>query len=837
MGARCRLFVAEMGLNPRPSWTGIVTFILGAMTIFYTLCVLDGPAMGQSNVTAQPGGGQPLNITADRIDHLQEFDIYEAEGSVVVTQGAWRLTADHVTIRTLPGILIAVGHVRLNDPSSEAFAERLELNVNTEAGIMVNGTLFVKPSNSFLTGRFFQRFSEDHYRVKDGTFTNCDAARGETPAWRFKFEDLDVNTGDSVAMKKGWLCVNDRAIVPIPTLTYPLTTRRSGFLIPSPGYDNRFGLHYQQGYFWAINPSQDLTISPFYYSNLGYGSDFDYRYFIDRRSRGHWFVSALQQTELPNVSGVDQSSSDARQTRALITGNHIQQVTSSLLVQAQVSLVSDREYLQQLSNSGAQRASPSGESSLLGTQKLPYGNAYMLAQYLQPLNAGGPDTFQRLPEVGYVLPNVSPYGLPFLMNLDTNFVNFYREQGFTLNRMDLLPGLTTDVIDLGHVVGFTPHFKGRQVYYTRGIQSDDALHRETFWAALDVTSKLSRRFAQRDGRTFLHTMEPSVIYEYVPSSNQSDIAQIDQVDDLPKKNLLTYALRSRVLEQQINGQSFNWLDLTLAQSYHVGAVQTLAREFTPGVPPFIGSITQPLQPATVPVDGKKFSDMWLRAVIGNTAPEFFRPPSLTTDFNRSPTAGTLLPPRNQYLTVDAFLDPYRGTLSQWNTDFRVQQSNYWYVEVGQRYARDGNRVRRGDVWNPISFNEVYAPTAEVQFVTAGGGFRTPWGWTIGAKGYYDIENGRSPEYDIVGLYQNPCKCWSLGLYYLQFPDRAQYSFMFSMTGIGWTENFGTTVLRTVLGPLLVGDRGLPWAAPGGPYGRIENALPTPSMPIGRYNSP
>ena len=229
--------------------------------------------------------------------------------------------------------------------------------------------------------------------------------------------------------------------------------------------------------------------------------------------------------------------------------------------------------------------------------------------------------------------------------------------------------------------------------------------------------------------------------------------------------------------------------------------------------------------------------MWLRAVIGNTAPEFFRPPSLTTDFNRSPTAGTLLPPRNQYLTVDAFLDPYRGTFSQWNTDFRVQQSNYWYVEVGQRYARDGNRVRRGDVWNPISFNEVYAPTAEVQFVTAGGGFRTPWGWTFGAKGYYDVENGRSPEYDIVGLYQNPCKCWSLGLYYLQFPDRAQYSFMFSMTGIGWTENFGTTVLRTVLGPLLVGDRGLPWAAPGGPYGRIENALPTPSMPIGRYNSP
>ena len=82
----------------------------------------------------------------------------------------------------------------------------------------------------------------------------------------------------------------------------------------------------------------------------------------------------------------------------------------------------------------------------------------------------------------------------------------------------------------------------------------------------------------------------------------------------------------------------------------------------------------------------------------------------------------------------------------------------------------------------------------------------PWGWTVGAKGYYDVKNGRSPEYDVVGLYQNPCKCWSLGVYYLQFPDRAQYNFMLSLTGIGWTESFGTAVVRSILGPLLIGRK-------------------------------
>jgi LPS-assembly protein len=364
------------------------------------------------------------------------------------------------------------------------------------------------------------------------------------------------------------------------------------------------------------------------------------------------------------------------------------------------------------------------------------------------------------------------------------------------------------------------------VYYSRGADTTAAQHRETFWLGADAKSKLTRRYGMEQGGGFLHTIEPSATYEYVPQTDQSKLTLIDQVDDLPKKNLLTYALRSRVLEQGAS-RAFNWLDLTVAQSYHVGALQTRARDFTPGVDPLLGSVTQPLQPATVSIDGKRFSDIWLRAVIGNNEPYAARSQLDAAGFDRGAglVGGGQRPPINQYLTVDAFFDPYRGTVSQVNTDLRLQEGTNWYIEVGQRYSRDGNRVRRGDVWNPISFNEVYAPTGEIQFVTAGGAFRTPWGWTVGAKGYYDVKNGRSPEYDVVALYQNPCKCWSTGFYYLQFPDRQQFNFMLSLTGIGWTENTGTTVLRSILSPLLWGERGLPWYTPGGQYGIPQQAVP------------
>jgi LPS-assembly protein len=55
--------------------------------------------------------------------------------------------------------------------------------------------------------------------------------------------------------------------------------------------------------------------------------------------------------------------------------------------------------------------------------------------------------------------------------------------------------------------------KVRETYYTRGINSSESQHRETFWVGLDATSKLSRRFRTGEDNTVLHTIEPSIMYE------------------------------------------------------------------------------------------------------------------------------------------------------------------------------------------------------------------------------------------------------------------------------------------------------------------------------------
>ena len=778
----------------------------------------------QTAVVTPPAASRQVEITADRIEYFQLTDVYEANGSVVIVQGAMRMTSDHATLFSLSGTLIAEGHVHLKDRVSDVDAERLELNVNTEAGVLTHGQLYINQTNTLFTGRLMQRFSEDHYRAKDGAFTNCDARKGETPAWRLTFKDADLNSGDRVYLKDAWLCVNDVPLVPFPEFSYPMATgRKTGLLTPTPGFDNRFGWTYRQSFFWAISPSQDLTISPQYYTDLGYGSDFDYRYVLGRKSKGQWLLSVLKQEQLPLVEGVDPNSSDVKRMRGLISGMHNQHVNANLRIMASAFLVSDPEYLSQLSNSGAQRAMPSGDSSLFVNQRLAHGNLYLLGQYLQPLNAGGKESFQRVPELGHTIADYAPLGGPVLLGMDSRAAHFYREEGFQVSRADLMPSFSTEQWQLGHVAGFTPQIKLRETYYTHSVATAKPTHRETLWASLEGTSSLARRFDRDGGQSLLHTIEPKVVYEYVPPTDQSKIVQIDDVDNLSKKNLLTYSLQSRLLKQNEKGATKSWLDLTLAQSYRLGSVQTEARQFVfPGSAQF-GTNTQQAQPLTTVVAGKKFSDLWLRAVIGD--------PALPPVIIPGQVQRNVLPAVNNTLTMDAFFDPYGGGLSQWNTDLRVQQSNKWYLEIGQRFTRGGNRVRRGDIWNPISFNEVFTPTPELNFTTLTAATKLPFGWTVGAKAYYDIRNGQSPELDVVGLYQNPCKCWSMGLYFLQFPDRQQYNFMISLTGIGWTENFGTAVLKSILSPLLIGERGLPWAAWGGHYGLRRPQQETAGGPL------
>ena len=731
-----------------PAVHGLLRLALGCLIGILPYTVVAAPNDPPTAVQATPPGSasSPLELTADRLEYREDRETYEADGSVVMTQDSTRLTAHHVTIRMLTGRLTARGAVHLVRGTKEVWADQMDLNLNTEAGVIANGRLLSKSKDiqTLVTARRFQRFSEDRYRAQDGSFTNCDAMEGKIPAWRFTFEEVDVTLGDSLYLKNTWFCVHDVPLVPIPKFNYPVgVPRKTGLLFPTPGYNSEFGFHYRQGFFWAINPSHDLTITPEYFSKRGYGGDLSYRYLFSRHNRGQWLLNGLQDTELDRLRG-------------FLRGSHAMQVTPSLDVRAKAFMVKDRTYLEDVSESGASRALPAAESTLNIRQQFGHGSLSLLAQYLQPLQAGGARTFQRLPELRTDVRNLNPFNGPFLLGVDSTLVYWWRKEEFTLARSDVMPRVTMKPFFPGKVVGVIPAVHPRVVTYTRGRRTTGLEQRETFWASVKTYSRLMRRYGDVRAGSLRHTIEPDVIYEYVPTTKQGDIVVIDDVDTLPKKHLVTYTLRNRLVQSGLQGSGADLLVLTLSQSYQVG---------------------RPTGP-TAPT--RRFSDVWGRAVIGNT------------------------------LTVESSFDPYRERFRQVNTDLWYKYRNSVYGQVGHRYTRTGIRFQRGDIWNPLSFGRVFPPAPKISFLTASGAVRTPLGWTVGGKVLHDLATGETTEYDLVGLYQNPCRCWSFGLYFIKFPDRSQINFLIHLAGLGGTNSVGTQLLQALLNPLVAGERGLPW---------------------------
>ena len=718
---------------------------------------LDAQPISPPAQSSSSGSSSPVEISADSLEFDQVREVYVAIGSVEVVQGPVRLTADQVILHKLSGQLIATGHVYLRDEISDLWTEQLDTNINTEAGVITKGEIFLREKNSFVTGRKIQRFSETHYRIKDGSFTNCDAKDGEIPAWRFTFKDLDFDWNESLYGERVWFNVNDIPVIPFPTFQYPLGgKRKSGFLIPTVGIDNVFGFRYRQEYFWAIDPSQDLTIAPLVLSKRGAGGELQYRYAWSRQAQGEWLMSSIYDTD-----------PDERRWRAEWKGAHIQQVNRDLSLRMEFNYASDRTFLSDFSNSGVFRALPSQESNFILDQQVYQGNVFLLAQYIQPLNNGGALTFQRLPELGHRFLNYEIGDSPFVVGMETTGVHFWREEGFQVSRLDLLPGITAQGLHLGHVVGIKPELKLRGIGYTRGARTDASLFRSTFWGAMEMVSNMSRRYRIGKHSLIRHSLEPKVVYEFVPDTDPSKYVQVDEVDDLIAKNLVTYSLSTRISEQSDQGEDSTWLDLYLAQSYHVKQIPDLA---------------------------ERFSNFWIRAKLN-------KPITFTTLFSAFQVG------------VDSFIDPNNGEIAQINTDARIQAHNLWYVQIGQRFARSGTQTRRGDIWNPISFNEVLTPQNKIEFLRASGAVRLPLGVTVGTRIYHDFVTGQTSEWDMVGVYQNPCRCFSLGLYYIQFPDRQQFNVLVNLTGLGGTQGLGAQLMQSILGPIMQGERGVPWGTP------------------------
>src|ERR1700693_2545966 len=128
--------------------------------------------------------------------------------------------------------------------------------------------------------------------------------------------------------------------------------RGSGFLIPRVGFSNRRGFQLLQPYYWAIDKSQDMTVSLDVETSLRIGLLDEYRYAFSRYSYGSFQVGYFNEYirgDTADVSVPPGISPNPPQNRVGIIGNHTQDLGPATGY-VDVLLVGDNLFLREMNS-------------------------------------------------------------------------------------------------------------------------------------------------------------------------------------------------------------------------------------------------------------------------------------------------------------------------------------------------------------------------------------------------------------------------------------------------------------------------------------------------------
>jgi len=520
----------------------------------------------------------PVEIEADELNYEKETQTYEAHGQVEVSRGDLSLRADHARLNNATKDLTAWGNVLLREGEDVVECQRLEVNVDSRVGKIYQGKLYLKDQNFHVTGREMEKLGENHYRVRDGSLTTCDAER---PPWKFSVKEIEVKEmalGGWGIAKGAIFYLEDIPLLYFPWGTLPVRQeRQSGFLIPRVGYSSTYGPEVRTGFYWAPTKNMDATFYLDYLGDRGFKEGLDFRYAIDQDSKGRarfYFID-------DRLFG---------KNRYAFFAEHQQTLPYDFYVKWDINHVSDHQYLQDfdidipdraLIDSWSQRQLRSVVFGGKDWDKFSFLSEGMVFDDLTKISSGNDETVQKLPQISFYAHPQSLFQTPFFWDLTSSYANFWRERGVEAQRGDLFPTMSypTRLFD---VLKFESDLGLRETLYDSHNDLTGRLHGWKSRQLLQADVQLSTEFYRvYDAETFsvisdllkvtkwMHTIEPMVSYTYVPRVNQTRLPVFDEVDQISFANQITYGVTQRLLGkgEGTNSGPVEYGKLMISQSY------------------------------------------------------------------------------------------------------------------------------------------------------------------------------------------------------------------------------------------------------------------------------
>jgi LPS-assembly protein len=514
---------------------------------------------------------------------LLEEDSATAETEEVVTQKTaldttprykteTTIKADWIAYDVEQNSIKAKGNVSISTDTDELLAEEGVLNLNNETGTFKEATILRKTLDLHLEGETIDKTGVNTYRIQNGWVVTCKVKEENTPPWSFAASDTHVTQGEYAVMKHATFRIKDVPVLYTPWLMLPVGNKRqTGLLFPEISNSDLGGFGFNMPLFINLSDSSDLTLYPEYYANRGFMPGMEYRYVLGAQQKATLMGSYLYD-ELSDPSETDYREetgyTHTNQDRYWLRGKLDHDFDNNVVTRIDLDIVSDRDYLTEFNSgiTGFQESNDSffnafgrGFQNKTSDQR---DNSFKLLKIWDGMALEGdflvindvredttsPTPLWKLPSLDFT--GSQPVGETTLtLDWDTDYVNYYREDGVGGHRFDLYPRLSAPLplgpyLESRAEAGIRDTLYSVQTYGDGTWDEGDTPNRFLGNFHTEVGTTLLRNFAMNMGNTtgFSHNFRPFIQYDYLSDTNQDDLPVFDAVDRIDDRNDITYGI-------------------------------------------------------------------------------------------------------------------------------------------------------------------------------------------------------------------------------------------------------------------------------------------------------
>lgn len=515
----------------------------------------------------------PVFLQGDHMSGRADLETV-VQGDAVMRKADTVIHADRLEYDQSTDLARASGNVRINRAGNRYEGPLLELKVEGFEGFFQQPAYHFARSDAHGEAARADFLDESHTVVYDAVYTTCRRLPGPSwmPDWVLRAASISLDNDEEVGVADGaYLYFKGVPILPVPTISFPLTDKRKSGLLPlTAGFDNVSGTTLGLPYYWNIAPNRDATITPTMMTSRGVDVGAIYRY-LEPGYSGRVFADSMPGDRLRDLD------------RWGLSWTHNGVIHTGLPDLAPVALalninrVSDNNYWRDFSSSEGiltQRLLP-GDALATWSSGPVSGTVHVLKwQVLQDPDSPITPPYDRVPQLTAHVGQSNVRG--FDWSLDGDFTQFEAERRLTgqpnaqrtfalaqLSRPWLAPqGFITPKLQL-HAAAY--QFDAR---LADGSQSASSVV-PTF--SLD-SGLVFERESTLLGRNYVQTLEPRAFYVNTPFRNQSNLPNYDSGaadfnfasiylenafvghDKISDNNLLTMGLTTRFLDPDSGNQ-------------------------------------------------------------------------------------------------------------------------------------------------------------------------------------------------------------------------------------------------------------------------------------------